>query len=159
MPVSNYLPDEGSPTYAITDPEREHTIGWEQLPAQEAAHSPAAIMDGNLIYSERSKEAAWQLATAGLRAFFGVSQEQAPWKKAEDDQWGGAKDGITYEVAYADQDYRRINEANNKLTQFRSRLPKVPNNVSTSEIIGNLSGTPTQGLGSSDEDLMTLLGM
>jgi len=154
MPVTGYLPDESSPVGAVTDPERAYTIGWEDLPAQESSHSPAAINDGSLIYSQQSKADAWQLATAPLRAFFGVSQEQAPWKWAEDEQAAN----ITYAVAYADQDYRRINEANNKLTQFRSRLPKVPNNASTSEIIGNLSGSPTQGLGSSDDDIMAMLG-
>jgi hypothetical protein len=159
MPMTGYLPDESSPVYAITDPERAQTIGWEDLPAQDAEHSPAAINDGSIRYSQRDIEGAWQLATAPLRAFFGISQDQAPFKKAEDDQFGGSKGGITYAVSYADQDYRRINEANNKLTQFRSRLPKVPNHVGTAEIIGNLSAAPAQGLGSSDDELMAMLGI
>lgn len=159
--MPQYLPDEGSPTYAITDPERSHTIGWEDLDARESSHSPAAINDGSMLYTSKEKDSAFALSTAAMRAFFGVSQAQAPWKWAEDVQASpeGQPEPITYEVSYADQDYRRINEANNKLTQFRSRLPKVPSHVSTSSIIGNLSSSTPESLGSSDDDILSLMGL
>lgn len=155
MPIPNYLPDEGSPVEQIGDPERAGIIGWEDLTPMAATHSPALISDGNLVYDSASKEFAWQLSTAALRAFFGFSQDQAPYKWAEETQAADISDA----VEYADQDYRRINEANAKLTQFRSRLPKVPSNVSTSSIIGNLSGSTAQALGSSDDELLSMLGM
>lgn len=152
--MSSQLPDEANPIEGMTDPDSERTLGLSGLsdfPAQASGYPNHTYAGGGILYPASDISRAQALALAPCENYFA---EQAPWKVAE--EWQAAD--ISYAVEYANQDYRRMNEAQHNANAYRTKAPKASSRPSTSEIIGNLSGSPANSILSDDASILALLG-
>lgn len=149
--MSHQLPDEANPPGGMTDPDSERTLGLSEFPAQVSGYPNHTFAGGGILYPAGDIASAQALALAPCENYF---REQAPWKVAE--EWQGAD--ISYAVEFANQDYRRMNEAQSNANTWRTKAPKATPRPSTSEIIGNLSGSPATALLSDDNSILSLLG-
>ena len=145
------LPNENSPVGHVTDPDSEHTLGASQFDADASGHTPG-IFDGGLQYPEGAIRSALAFAEASMVAYY---VDPAPWKVAE--EWQIAD--ISYAVEYANQDPKRMNEAQVKASQTRTKGPKIGPRASTAEIVGNLSSSAPSSIGGDDDAVMSLLGL
>lgn len=145
------LPNENSPVGHITDPDSERTLGASEFAPDASGHTPG-IYDGGLQYPEGAIRSALAFAEGPMVAYY---VDPAPWKVAE--EWQIAE--ISYAVEYANQDPRRMNEAQAKATQTRTKGPKIGPRASTGEIIGNLSSSAPNAITGDDNAVMALLGL
>lgn len=149
------LYDENSPLQQISDPDSERTLGLSGLdvfPNQPSGYPNATFGGGGILYPEDKLTAAHNLANAPMHAFY---DDPAPYKVAE--EWQIAD--ISYAVEYANQDYRRMNEAQSLSNTWRTKAPKWTDRPTTSEIIGNLNSSPANALQSDDASILALFGM
>lgn len=147
------LYDEFNPEGPIRDPERERTKGLDEFPARGMGQAgPATVEEGAILYGRDELSFGQALSLAPCDAYF---LHQAPWKVAE--EWQAAD--ISYAVEYANQDYRRMNEAQSNANTWRTKAPKQGVRASTSEIVGNLASSPATTVGSDDASILALFGL
>lgn len=159
MPDLPVLYDEESPAGRLAFPERGRVSGTpEGLEHDPMQGDYADIGGGFYLPGEEKEKAGKQVATASARNYFGDQfQEIAPIKFADEEV---NREGLTFApVVGEESNIHLMNQAQyNTMAGPKGPLARPGDHPTTANLVANLASSPGYALGSSELEMLSLVG-